>query len=126
MMLRHNSALSSTFLCNAKGDFHQKYLPEHADGRLSTFLKKDLIKIRPINNSSLWRRAAAHLANAFIKKDANKYFTETFPNFIQTAGSIDGASVCAKLVSMIHDLPLVSEDPTIIVTVRIAAGGPAH
>jgi hypothetical protein len=53
MMLRHNSALSSTFLCNAKGDFHQKYLPEHADGRLSTFLKKDLIKIRPINNSSL-------------------------------------------------------------------------
>jgi hypothetical protein len=58
---------------------------------------------------------AVHLINAFIKKDANNYFTETFPNLIQTAGSVDGASVqCAKLVSMIHDLPLVSEDLTII------------
>jgi hypothetical protein len=70
----------------AKGDFHQEYLHEHACGRLPAFFKKDLIKIRPINNSSLWRRAAAHLINAFIKKDANKYFTEIFPYFIQTAG----------------------------------------
>jgi hypothetical protein len=70
----------------AKGDFHQEYLHEHAGGRLSAFLKKDLIKIRPTNNSSLWHRAAAHLINAFIKKDANKYFTEIFPYFIQTAG----------------------------------------
>ena len=37
----------------AKGDFHQEYLHEHAGGRLSAFLKKDLIKIRPTNNSSL-------------------------------------------------------------------------
>jgi hypothetical protein len=104
----------------AKGDFHQEYLHEHACGRLPAFFKKDLIKIRPINNSSLWRRAAAHLINAFIKKDANKYFTETFPNLIQTAGSVDGATVCAKLVSMIHDLPLVSEDPTIICQIDFA------
>ena len=104
----------------ANADFYQEYLHEHAGGRLSAFFKKDLIKIRPINNSSLWRRAAAHLINAFIKKDANKYFTETFPNFIQTAGSVDGATVCAKLVSMIHDLPLVSEDPTIICQIDFA------
>jgi hypothetical protein len=104
----------------AKGDFHQEYVHEHTGGRLSAFFKKDLIKIRPINNSSLCRRAAAHLINAFIKKDANKYFTETFPNFIQTAGSVDGATVCAKLLSMIHDLPLVSEDPTIICQIDFA------
>ena len=66
----------------AKGDFHQEYLHEHAGGRLSAFLKKDLIKIRPTNNSSL--------------------------------------TVCAKLVSMIHDLPLVSEDPTIICQIDFA------
>jgi hypothetical protein len=104
----------------AKGDFHQEYLHEHAGGRLSAFFKKHLIKICPINNSSLWRRAAAHLINAFIKKDANKYFTETLPDFVQTAGSVDGATVCAKLVSMIHDLPLVSEDPTIICQIDFA------
>ena len=69
----------------ANADFYQEYLHEHAGGRLSAFFKKDLIKIRPNNNSSLWRRAAAHLINAFIKKDANKYFTEIFPYFIQTA-----------------------------------------
>jgi hypothetical protein len=99
----------------AKGDFHQEYLHEHAGGRLSAFLKKDLIKILHIKNSSL-----AHLINAFIKKVANTYFTETFPIFIQTTGSVDGASVCAKLVSMIHDLPLVSEDPTIICRIDFA------
>jgi len=30
----------------AKGDFHEDYLHEHADGRLSVFLKKDLVEIR--------------------------------------------------------------------------------
>jgi hypothetical protein len=105
----------------AKGDFHQDYLHEHAGGRLSAFFKKkDLIKIRPINNTSLWRRAAAHLINAHIKMDATQFFTESIPNFIQTAGSIDGASVCAKLVSMIHDMPVVSEDPTIICQIDFA------
>jgi hypothetical protein len=105
----------------AKGDFHQDYLHEHAGGRLSAFFKKkDLIKIRPINNTSLWRRAAAHLINAHIKMDAIQLFTESIPNFIQTAGSVDGASVCAKLVSMIHDMPVVSEDPTIICQIDFA------
>ena len=35
------------------------------------FSRRGLIEIHPINNSSLWRRAAAHLINAFIKKDSN-------------------------------------------------------
>jgi hypothetical protein len=81
---------------------------------LSAFFKKDLIKIRPINNPSRWRRCAAHLINAHVKLDACAYFTETIPNFVQNAGSIDGAIVCAKLVNMIHDLPQDNEDPKII------------
>jgi hypothetical protein len=121
MMPRHNSEL---FYYQAPHRAIRQRGPpsgihEHAGGRLSAFFKKDLLKIRPVNNSSLWRRAAAHLINAFIK-DANQHFTETFPNFIQTAGSVDGATVGAKLVSMIHDLPLVSEDPTIICQIDFA------
>ena len=98
----------------AKGEFLQSDLHEHAGGRLSAFFKKDLIKIRPINNPSRFRRCAAHLINAHVKLDACAYFTETIPNFIQNAGSIDGAIVCAKLVSMIHDLAQDNEDPKII------------
>ena len=71
----------------AKGDFHPSYLHEHAGGRLSAFLKSDLFKIRPINNSSSWRRGAAHLINASVKEDASTFFTEEFPNFIQCANS---------------------------------------
>jgi hypothetical protein len=103
-----------------KGNFHPSYLHEHAGGRLSAFLKSDLLKIRPTFNSSSWRRGAAHLINASVKEDASIFFTEEFPNFIQCAGSVDGASVCAKLVSMIHDQPLESEDPTIICQIDFA------
>ena len=71
-------------------------LHERAGGRLSAFFKKDLVKIRPINNPSRWRRCAAHLINAHVKLDACAYFTETIPNFIQNAGSIDGAIVCSS------------------------------
>jgi hypothetical protein len=98
----------------AKGEFLQSDLHEYAGGRLSAFFKKDLIKIRPINNPSRWRRCAAHLINAHVKLDACAYFTETIPNFIPNAGSIDGAINCAKLVSMIHDLAQDNEDPKII------------
>ena len=84
------------------------------DCRHSSRMQKDLIKIRPINNPSRWRRCAAHLINAHVKLDACAYFTETIPKFIQNAGSIDGAIVCAKLVSKIHDLAQDNEDPKII------------
>ncbi len=48
------------------------------------------------------------------------YFTEQFPNFIQTASSAYCVSVCAKLFSMIHDLPVDYEDPTIICQIDFA------
>ena len=81
---------------------------------------RSFLKIRPTNNSRSWRRGAAHLINASVQEDASTFFTEEFPNFIQCAGSVDGASVCAKLVSMIHDQPLESEDPTIICQIDFA------
>ena len=81
---------------------------------------RSLLKIRPTNNSRSWRRGAAHLINASVQEDASTFFTEEFPNFIQYAGSVDGASVCAKLVSIIHDQPLESEDPTIICQIDFA------
>ena len=43
----------------AKGDFHEDFLLEHAGGRLSVYLNKDLVKICPVNNTSLWCRSAA-------------------------------------------------------------------
>ena len=88
----------------ATEDFLLEYLHEHTGGRLSIFLKKNLIRIRLIYCARA-RRGNAHLGDSFIKKDSNKYFTEMFPNFIQTAGAVDGASTCAKLVNMIHDQP---------------------
>ena len=65
-------------------------------------------------NTSLRRRSAAYLISASMKKKANKYFTKAFPSFIQIAVAIDGAPVCAKLVSMIHDKPQVQSDPHIV------------
>jgi hypothetical protein len=55
-----------------------------------------------------------------VKKEADVYFTEQFPDFIQTAGSVDVASVCAKLVIMMNDLPVDDEDPTIICQIDFA------
>ena len=69
----------------AKGDFHQEYLHEHAGGRLSVFLEKDLIRIRPSNCASAWRRGAAHLVNALMKKDANKHFSDLASSLIRPA-----------------------------------------
>ena len=37
-----------------------------------------------------------------------------FPNLIQTAGAVDGASTCAKVVNMIHDQPQDEVSPFII------------
>ena len=98
----------------ATGDFHPDYLHEHAGGRLSAFLKPDGVRVRPINNASVWRRGTATLICQYVRKDASDYLTGSCPNFIQTAGSRDGASICAKLVSLIHDLPQEPDDPRVI------------
>ena len=103
-------------LSYAIGDLHLSYLHDHACGCLSAFHKKDPLdgKICPINNSSQWHRDSS------VKKEADVYFTEQFPNFIQTTGSVDCASVCAKIVSMMYYLTVIDEDQTIICQIDFA------
>ena len=83
-------------------------------------LKRVPLQDPPHKQLQLLASRRAHLINASVQEDASTFFTEEFPNFIQCAGSVDGASVCAKLVSMIHDQPLESEDPTIICQIDFA------
>jgi hypothetical protein len=84
-----------------------------------TTYEPGVVVLTPINNTSIWRRAS-HLINAFIKKDANKYFTESHPNFIQNTAAVDVASLCEKLVIMVHDLPQDIADPAIICQIDFA------
>ena len=58
--------------------------------------------IRPILCGEIWRRYFASLAvNATpVCREAAKLFTSTFDYFIQTAGIRDGASHCAKILSV--------------------------
>ena len=39
-----------------------------------------------------------------IRKEAAKLFTSSYDNFIQTAGILDGASYCAKALSVFYVL----------------------
>ena len=103
--------INNLMLPYATGDFHPDYLHEHAGGRVSAFLKPDGVRVRPIGCASVWRRGTATLICKYVRKDASAYLTGSCPNFIQTAGSRDGATICAKLVSLIHDLPQDPEDP---------------
>jgi hypothetical protein len=61
--------------------------------------------IHPILCGEIWRRCFASLAvNATpIRNEAAKFFTSTYDNFIQTAGIRDGASYCAKVLSVLYD-----------------------
>ena len=106
--------INNLMLPYATGDFHPDYLHEHAGGRVSAFLKPDGVRVRPIGCASVWRRGTATLICKYVRKDASAYLTGSCPNFIQTAGSRDGATICAKLVSLIHDLPQDPEDPGVI------------
>jgi hypothetical protein len=61
--------------------------------------------IRPILCGEIWRRCFASLAvNATpVRNEAAKRFTSTYYNFTQTAGIRDGASHCAKIISVFYD-----------------------
>jgi hypothetical protein len=58
--------------------------------------------IRPILCGEIWRRCFASLAvNATpVRNEVPKLFTSVYDNFIQTAGIRDGASHCAKILSV--------------------------
>jgi hypothetical protein len=92
------------------GEFLPQFLPELAGGLLFVFLKKDG-GIRPLLCGSIWRRCAARLINDYARNAAHRYFTTTYPNFMQCAGGLeDGATRCAQLLNMLHDLPREDQD----------------
>ena len=87
------------------------FLPELAGGLLFAFLQKDG-GLRPLLCGSIWRRCAARLTNDCTRDAAHTYFTTTYPNFMQCAcGLQDGATRCAQLFNMLHDLPTDDQDP---------------
>ena len=87
------------------GDFHPADLSKLSGGLLFAFLKANGVDIWPLLNPAVWRRAAASLEAAFLKKPAHKYFTTTIPNFKQFAGSMpDGPSRCASLLQVMYDI----------------------
>jgi hypothetical protein len=68
--------------------------------------------IRPILCGEVWRRCFASMAVNVtpIRNEAAKFFTSTYDNFIQTAGILDGASHCVKILSVFYD-NLDASDP---------------
>ena len=80
--------------------------------------------IRPILCGEIWRRCFASLAvNATpIRNEAAKFFTSTYDNFIQTAGIRDGASYCAKILSVLNDNLDASDpnDPDVIIKIDVS------
>ncbi len=75
--------------------------------------------IRPILCGEISRRCFASLAvNATpVRNEAAKFFTFTYDNFIQTAGIRDGASHCARILSVFYDNLDTSDpnDPDVII-----------
>ena len=94
--------------------------------------------IRPILCGEVWRRSFASLAvNATpTRNEAAKLFTSSYDNLIQTAGIRDGASHCAKILSVFYDnlVILDPDDPDVIIKIDVSnasnttnrrtAGGP--
>ena len=79
--------------------------------------------IRPILCGEVWRRYFASLAiNATpIRNEETKLFTSSCDNFIQTAGIRDGASHCAKILSVFYDNLDISDpnDPDVIIKIDL-------
>jgi hypothetical protein len=80
--------------------------------------------IRPMLCGEIWRRFFASLAfNATpVRNEVAKLFTSTCDNFIQTAGIRDGASHCAKILSVFYDSLDTSDsnDPEVIIKIDIS------
>jgi hypothetical protein len=57
-----------------------------------------------------------------VRNEAAKPFTSTYDNFIQTAGIRDGASHCAKIISVFYDSLDTSDpnDPEVIIRIDIS------
>jgi hypothetical protein len=100
----HNLIRKRLILPYFTGSFHPSFIEEYAGGLLMALQKQDG-GIRPILCGEVWRRCFASLAvNATpIRNEAAKLFTSSYDNFVQTAGIRDGASHCAKVLSVFYD-----------------------
>ncbi len=105
------------------GSFHSSFIEEYVGGLLMTLQKPDG-GIRPILCGEVWRRCFASLAiNATpIHNEETKLFTPSYDNFIQTAGIGDGASHCAKILSVFYDNLDTSDpnDPDVIIKIDVS------
>jgi hypothetical protein len=119
----HNLIRKRLILPYLAGSFHPSVIEEYEGGLLMALQKQDG-GIRPILCGEIWRRCFASLAvNATpVRKEAAKLFTSTYDNFIQTAGIRDGASHCAKILSVFYDNLNTSDpnDPDVIIKIDIS------
>ena len=119
----HNLIRKSLILPYLAGSFHPSFIEEYAGGLLMALQKQDG-GIRPILCGEIWRRCFASVAvNATpVRNEAAKLFTSTYDNFIQTAGIRDGASHCAKILSVFYDNLDTSDpnDPEVIIKIDIS------
>jgi hypothetical protein len=80
--------------------------------------------IRPILCGEVWRRCFASLGvnTTPIHNEEAKLFTSSYDNFIQTAGIRDGASPCAKILSVFYDNLDTSDpnDPDVIIKIDVS------
>jgi hypothetical protein len=72
----------------------------------------------------IWRRCFASFAINVtpIRNEAANFFSSTYDNFIQTAGIRDGASHCAKILSVFYDNldALDPNDPDVIIRIDVS------
>ena len=72
----------------------------------------------------VWRRCFARLTVNVtpIHNEEAKLFTYSYDNFIQTAGIRDGASHCAKILSVFYDNLDISDsnDPDVIIKIDVS------
>ena len=119
----HNLIRKRLILTYLTGSFHSSMIEEYAGG-LPMALQKPDGGIRPILCGEIWRRCFASLAvNAMpVRKEAAKLFTSTYDNFIQTACIRDGASHCAKILSVFYDNLNTTDmnDPDVIIKIDIS------
>ncbi len=105
------------------GDFHITHIEEYAGGLLIALQKPVSVGggIRPILCGDAWRRCFASLAANATQGSVANIFTSTYDNFIQFAGLKDGASHCAKLLTIMYDnLDSDAQDPDVIIKVDIS------
>jgi hypothetical protein len=118
----HNLTRKRLILPYLAGSFHPFFVQEY--GGLLMALQKQDGGIRPILCGEIWRRCFASLAfNATpVRNAAAKLFTSTYDNFFQTAGIRDGASHCAKVLSVFYDNLDTSDpnDPEVIIKIDIS------